>query len=1350
MLTYRSGWFFLLIFHFSLCKTSAQRFMPRFEHYSLEDGISDLRISASIQDHQGFLWFGTEDGLNRYDGYEFKVYRHDPDDPTSLAPGIVLSLMADSEGRIWVGADHLCRYDPASDAFVHYINDSDDYGSSARDITRLAETLDGYIWAGTHGHGLYRLDTVSKQFKHFSFVPEGPTYHQHSDTVMMIYEDQQANLWVGSGYIFDPSKGGLHRYDPQSETFTTYRHDPADPHSLQYNAIASAFEDSRGNFWVGTFGGALHLMDREKGTFTRFPYDPRHQEQFSSPSSPYTNSINAINEDPYGRLWIAGGTLVVYDPASDKTYRFQPDVKDPSSLSSWWIWSVFFDHSGNAWLSDGYTAFLDKTDIRPTIFTEYTEIPGDPSSIQGELIFDVINSEEKGLIWVGTNKGLNLFDPTNGKLVDFRPVDNGVRAICSDGAGGIWYGNWVSVLGHYDPKKQTYNPLPNPYQHTNDPQKDFVLNILYWSRDHILWAGTFDDGLFRFDPTENRFIRYPATGRGFNVSAILEDRKGRLWIGTVNSGLFIYEPETDQLVPVLDAKVHSILEDRRGQLWLGTDQSGLWLFDGESAPLKTYKIEDGLASNTVFSIVEDQSGSLWLATGRKISKFDPDTEQFLNFNERHGLRHRFTMLTDKSGILGPDGNAYFGAYGGMTEVFTREIPEVIATRPRVVITGITTPDTALSLSYRPQQQLKFPYHQNTLSFDYVGLHYTNPAQNRYQYKLENVDEDWVSAGTARRARYSDLDPDTYTFRVKAASSEGLWSEKIAAQTFTIYPPWWRTGWAYAGYTLLLLAVLLMARRQIIQRERLKNRLKLEQLEREKVEEIDQLRTRFFANISHEFRTPLTLIKAPLEDLLTSRRDDSERLAFLQMHQNTERLLHLVHQLLDLSRLESGALNLHTTEIDVNALLRQLAASFQSLADQKQLQLKIDVPETPLHLEVDQDKFEKMTLNLLSNAVKFAPENGWVQLKVAYTDHLRIEIGNDGTPIPPEEQTQIFGRFYQAGDTRHQGAGIGLALVRELVDLHEGKISVSSTADRGTWFVLELPLKKTEAPALTATISSVSLPQPDLPIDQPEPPVKSTNRPLSERPLLLLVEDHHEVRHYIRSKLTDHYRITEAENGRQGLELAIEQLPDLIISDVMMPEMDGISFCQKIKTDHRTDHIPVILLTAKADVDSRLSGLETGADDYLAKPFDSRELLVRSRNLIEQRERLRAALQKNTRSFTDSLEISSAEEQFLKCALELVETHLEDADFSTEDFAKSMQLSRTQLHRKLKTITGMSATDFVRNLRLEHAALLLGKNSDTVSQIAYRVGFNNLSYFAKCFREKYGVAPSGYQKQYFKA
>lgn len=802
-----------------------------------------------------------------------------------------------------------------------------------------------------------------------------------------------------------------------------------------------------------------------------------------------------------------------------------------------------------------------------------------------------------------------------------------------------------------------------------------------------------------------------------------------------------YYPLAETTLGFTDIKM-----DNNGNVWLSTPGEGIWqgrfTTDGGLEIEQKWTTKNGLHSNTFLAVHIDKNNRPWMASISGICYIDNgQTNCFTEVDGWNAINSQQLRMLETV-----DGKLWTVGYTGLSAIPLYDLPLNVLS-PQPLITEVQLFDGKADIfqyangtsEYGLPQQLELPYHQNLLRFHFAASSQVHPSKNQFRYQLEGIDADWQYAQETRNIAYPNLPYGDYTFKLLATNNDGKWSEKPATFTFTIHPPWWRTNWAYVLYICLIISVLEMARRQVVQREKLKSRLAVEQLEKEKVQEIDQLRTRFFANISHEFRTPLTLIKAPLEDLLDSKPNDTERRIFMLMHQNTERLLQLVNQLLDLAKLEAGSLQLEPKAGDVFYFLKQLAGHFQSLAVQKELTFTIDIPSAEHIVNYDADKLEKIVINLLSNAFKFVPQGGWVMIKAKKAPDFNIEIGNSGDPIPTEEQAKIFHRFYQSDDARHQGSGVGLALVRELVELHDGTISVKSDAN-GTWFSVVLP------PFEVADVEELAMPinteKTVLSIDNEEI-VNGSCATSGDLPLLLLTEDQAEVRAYIKSKLEKHFQIIEAENGAEGLSLAIEKLPDLIISDVMMPKMDGVSFCAAVKKDHRTDHIPVVLLTAKADIESKLTGLKTGADDYLAKPFNSQELLLRSQNLIEQRRKLQQHFSNEIQTIIPALEIDSAEQKFVKKAVAIIEKNLDNEKFSATDFAEAMLLSRAQLHRKLKSITNHSATDFVRHLRLEKAAQLLNAESDSVTQIAYQVGFNNLSYFAKCFREKYDCSPSDY-------
>ena len=631
------------------------------------------------------------------------------------------------------------------------------------------------------------------------------------------------------------------------------------------------------------------------------------------------------------------------------------------------------------------------------------------------------------------------------------------------------------------------------------------------------------------------------------------------------------------------------------------------------------------------------------------------------------------------------------------------------------------------------------------------MNFVNPERNQYKYKLEPYEEEWIETNASNRfARYTNISPGKYTFRVIGSNNDGVWNEEGATLVIVIAPPWWKTWWAYSLYGIVLAGLLIAARRNIIQRERLTSKLKLEHLELEKVQEIDKVKTNFFANISHEFRTPITLIQGPLKEMYKGTFKGDQRSVIGVMLRNVQRLSRLINQLLDLSKLETGKMKLHTSPVDLVQFLKETAASYESIADDKKIKYFFYPEVSELTAYIDAEKIEKVVHNLLSNAFKFTKEGGKVILNLkAEGKHFSISVKDTGIGIPPDQLDKIFDRFYQVDSSQtreHEGSGLGMALAKELVELHHGTITVESLEGKGTTFTVRLPLGKEHL-------------QKDEIVDQDDfkkseivyedlvaessgetEDEKSTVTADDHQPILLIVEDNADMRHYIRKTFSDHYQVIEAANGKEGITKAEEIIPDLIISDVMMPEMDGYKFCERIKTKELTSHIPVILLTAKADRESKLTGLETGADDYLSKPFDADELKLIVRNRIEQRKKIRERFSREVTLEPKQIAITSFDEKFLNKVMTIIEDHIGDENFSIDELSREVGYSNMHFYRKLKALAGETPSQFLRTIRLKRAAELLRKKSDNVTQIAYSVGFSSLSYFNKCFKEQFGVTP----------
>ena len=1319
--------FLILLFKwgsYGLLAQSSPAFHYQIEALGNQKGLNSSDVFALHQDRDGFIWVGTNLGLSRFDSHRFQNFTKVDNQPL----GKVYSIEEDSSGTLWIGG--------LNGLFFYENGQLQATPLKQYSIQALHIGKNNELWLGGLDFIPFAL-TASDLLKLKAHqIPKprpiiGPKEWRKKIGNLRVYDidtDNKGQVWLGLDNrraSFDGKK--LHLYWGDSIVIHKYR------------TVTAFHSDSV--FWGSERTPLIFQKNKQFYPITKEGiYDV-----FVSDSSIYLLTFNQLLELKNSQ-WDTLHTFSTY-----KNLFFQ---------------RMILDKEGNFWIA----AVGNLLKLTPNYFQAWPK-PKYPLYCMAIL--------PKQDIQIGSNKGSILELKNN----DFQflsrfdiPMRATVNAIYPDENGWVWYGtSMAGIILERNGQRKRYT--------MKDGLADNGHILFYKNKKGELWSGG-DGGIMRINIGENgnlsfdNFMAKIAKGDYPVFSAISENPNGTIWAAS-NKGLFTIK--NNQLErwafpePILPYPVITALGlDDNQHLWLSTQGEGLWQcrFSEQNEPklIRQWLTQDGLLSDVVLSLHIDKNNRIWAASQQGICCLDiRTTESKIEcFDQRDAWldapTSQLQLYESQEGLLWTVG------LNGITAFPLYDLPKN-RVQPQPFITQIQLFDGKEDIyqyahnevmNNQLPQQLVLPYNKNFLRFHFTATSHTRPEKNSFRYQLEGLDPNWQEAINEREVLYSGLQPNRYTFKVVAANNDGVWSDKVAHFSFEVLHPWWKTYWAYFFYFLLIALLVAFFIRQFMQRERMKNRLELEQLERKKIQEIDQLRARFFANISHEFRTPLTLIKAPLEDLLSSRKDDAARLAFYNMHKNTERLLDLVNQLLDLSKLEAGMLQLHAEVGDINAFLRQLAGHFQSLAEQKQLDFQINVSNKPLFLEYDKNKLEKMVLNLLSNAIKFAPIKGWVKIEAKWTTDLKgfknltglnnafyLKIGNSGEPIPAEEQPKLFERFYQAGDTRHQGTGIGLALVRELVELHKGKVGLESDAAKGTWFWLVLPLKKAVAvldngnkgiPKFSALQGQL-----DTSIAYPNLEENGQSAPLNA-PLLLLVEDHEEVRTYIKNKLQAHFQIIEAEDGKIGLAKATERLPDLIISDLMMPQMDGISLCQAIKKDHRTDHIPFILLTAKADVDSRIEGLKIGADDYLAKPFNSQELLVRANNLITQRQKLQERFQQAIKIGPNVVEANSAEQQFLEKAIQVVEDNMDNEGFSVEDFAKNLLLSRTQLHRKLKNITGQSASEFIRNLRLQRAAQLLKGEVDNVTQIAFMVGFNSQSYFSKCFRKKYGCTPSDYNKK----
>ncbi|MFQ5568412.1 MAG: two-component regulator propeller domain-containing protein [Rhodothermales bacterium] len=1347
-----------------------------FERLAEENDLPSAAVTSLWQDRDGFLWLGTLDGLGRYDGHEIKVFRHEEEDITTLSDSYlnVRALFEDQAGQIWVGTRQgLNRYDPATGRVRRYRHDPDDARSLSHDnVLALSQTRHGVLWVGTQD-GLNRYDPSTDDFIRYHHDPQDSASLSRSG-VTALAEDQAGRLWIGT-------RQGLNRYDAEADHFIRYYRDSDALPGFSHDDVFSLYADRAGQLWVGTWGGGLFRIDRDAGHVTAYPHipdDPR--------ALPHT-IVTAIEEDRHGTLWIGtwGGGLARLDPVRGTFVQYAHDLDDDQSLADNRVTSILEDRTGVLWVGtyDG----LSRSLLHRPFFT-YTYRPYLQTGLSHPKASQVYVSTD-GALWVGTlGGGLNRLDRTTGVLTRYRhdPGDpsslshDEVTAIWEDADGALWVGTLGGGLNRLDRATGVFTRYRHAPGDSASLGRDRIY-AAYQDADGLVWITTVFRGLAAFDLTSERYRYYthdPANPQSLSadmVWPIFEDHTGALWVGTLGGGLnrldrttgtfTRYRHDADAPQSLSGDRILTIAEDAGGTLWIGTMGEGINRFDRATERFYAYTTADGLPHNNVACILPDDRGHLWIGTMGGLARFDPDLEQFVRFGTAEGLPDAGFYFN--SCHRTPQGELVFGTMQGVV-LFHPDSLQLGWTPSPLAITGfdVFNQPAQLDSAITHIHRIERPHDDNFVAFHYAALDFRAPTQHQYTFKLEGLDREWVSAGSRRYASYPNLSPGTYVFRVRTLDFQGHRGKREASVHLVILPPWWQTRWAYLlyglGFTLLVLGFI----RWRAARQRQQH---LEEHAR-RIETLDKAKSRFFSNISHEFRTPLTLIIGPIKSALAGEYgllSESLRSQHQMMLRNGERLRRLINQLLDLAQLEEGQTRLAARRQDLTRFVEKTTLAFAPLAERYRIDLTCST-HGPCWIYFDADALEKVLANLLSNAMKFVPAGGQVQVAVLeHADKAEVVVADTGCGIAADKLPHLFDRFYHSDHTpaqRQEGTGIGLALAKELVALHAGAIHVTSEVGRGSTFTVSLKKGRHHlAPDQIvdeekwrrhrlAPLQQRPPTEPARTLEVPAPP--SSNGATAEetapasgedidRITILVVDDNADIRRFVRSFLEPVYRVLEAENGKQGLQRARQALPDLIVADVMMPEMGGFELCRHLGQDPQTDCIPVVLLTARAALEDELEGLGSGAVDYITKPFEAETLRARLESLLALRRRLRDrfAASRGTMSHEDP-----PRSDFVRRVCRIIEEHLQDDTFSVLCLTQEVGLSYSRLHARLTEEYGMSPSQLIRTIRLERAAELLRNREGYISEIAYAVGFNSLSYFNRRFREQYGMTPSKYLEQ----
>ena len=1359
-----------------------QETYPKFNFVGITEGISKVGVYSILQDDYGFIWIGTNgSGLYRYDGMEYKSYKHVLNDTTSLNSSLIFSSYFDSKNRLWVGTEEgLNLYDRDKDRFRRIpLMDNERIGNSIS-ISSLQEDNEGNLYIGGFEKGLFKLDLESFKVERIrvdELDPPNPLI------VQAIQMDSYGNIYVGTNR-------GLFELDERSELLSRSYFRGKDTMDAVHAPIKSLLIDEGNTIWVGTFSEGLYKISRKGGSdfFTRDKF------LFSQ------NTFFTLITLPDGTLMCGTENNGMFHISAEGTVlnHYVSSKNDESSILSNSIWTLYLDDDDKIWM--GYynkgVAIYDKLYDK---FNDIASYYNNPNSLQISSVTSIAQYPNGNLLIGLDGGGIDLIDLHKNKFTHINISGKGeytgltsdyIQTLFIDSKENVWAGSWDK--GIYFLKKGTKHFVNFNTVNTNgDLNSNTVMGITEDSQG-IIWIGTFHSGVHSFDPDKGRFIHHDYGSfieKGIvdsNIWKVLVDKKDNIWLGTTK-GLFKLEKREGGVMKVTpmaekmsqefknnSAANHilSLFEGADNSLWIGTKGAGLFRYDPNSGTFTGYNKLNGLLEESVCGIIESLDGNIWVAGNSGITVLDIETKEFTNYGINDGLlSNDFNM---NSAFRDNDGNIYFGSYQGVNYF-----------NPSNILTN--TNETSLYLSelklfnekVLPAQDgsplkhvisetdsIILKHNQSVFTIEYSGINFTRPEKNEFAYYLEGYEESWNYVGKKRSATYTNLDAGNYTFKLKAANNDGLWNVSPLNLHITVLPPWWKTNWALFSYIVLFILGIYLLNKLTQSRIREKQLINSEREKRLQDKDLDEKKFQFFTNISHEFRTPLTLILNPLNDIindtglnLPARVREKHRV----IYKNTDRLYRLVNELLDFRKLELNKIGLRARKFNLAELIGEVVGHFKEEAFERNIHLSLDVDMEDQLVWADDTMLEKIIFNILSNAFKVTPEGGAINIQLLYHDSsyqlplvdplnptkgVEIIISDTGAGLEKDQIDRIFERFYQVENLNksyYGGTGIGLEVVQNFMNLLKGKIEVKSEVGSGTSFKLILPkgkahLKKEEL------VSEIMEPDKikDRFITMDTLPVAEKVADLEEASgsyTLLIVEDNSELRNYLRNELRDQYRILLATNGGEGLEIAKTALPDIILTDVIMPGMDGFEFCKHIKGDIRTSHIPLMMLTAKARIDDRLEGIGTGADAYMVKPFDMRLLRLRLSQLITSRQLIFNKYFSVISDLPANGNTSSLDKEFIEKVLNYINKNIDDPDLSVESLASQLNLSRSQFYRKIKALTNQTANEFLRNIRLNRAKQLLEKGNCTISEVCFNVGFSSPSYFTKCFKVYFGLLPT---------
>ncbi|MDF2192767.1 two-component regulator propeller domain-containing protein [Paraflavitalea sp. CAU 1676] len=1390
-----------IVLVFTLLITSLSTFPAdtmRIARMGIEKGLSNNSVRCIFQDHNGFLWFGTYDGLNRYDGYEFRIFRNSLEDSNSLPHNFIYAINEDNDHNIWVGTGQgIGIYSNITGRFKPAFYKQAASGERLRissNVNSIAVDREGAVYIGTNGGGLMAQSKGESEARQISIQRNGRATSWFN--VVSVKVDRNDKVWLFIAAI------GLCYFDKAQQKIIPV---------LEKLDKASCIEPDRdGNIWIGSTMGVYRYSVASDSL--QLMYTEEDSQLLS-------NSIFSLAIAADGKLWIGtkSGGLTIADTRKHTVQHVRPG-DEPWQLSAETVSAIFEDREGRKWMGslNGGINIIAPT---PSFFRTYAHEPFNPNSLVSNFAACFLQ-ENPDKIWIGTDGGgISTWDRAANRFYHYRHEPgrpgtlshNQVSSILKDRSGNIWISTFGGGINRFNAATRTFQQYP--CINTQTGVENVNVWVMYEDSQHRLWATTFGDGsLYYYDPASDRFEVFSQEIK--DLLSIFEDRQGTLWGGTAHDLIRIDRAGKKHIRYEIGKPVRAIYEDKPGNCWLGAEGGGLILFDRHSGQLrKRYTVNDGLANNAVLNILEDKQGNLWMSTFYGLSQFNVAKGVFTNYFQDDGLQSNQFLyaaaLKLSSGEMLFGGIHGFNIFNPQLVSATRKAAPVLLTRIRINNLPLSQAGQYIRTTEDGRiRSIEMPYSDGALSVDFAALEFAAPYKISYAYFLEGWDKDWNYSGKLRTATYTKLNEGKYTLRIKATDASGAWTGNEFRMLVTVLPPWYRSWWAYGLYAALVISAIILyqryranqsrlhyevalakanASKEKAERERTEAVLQTQAAERamekvvtEKEQEINDRRLAFFTNISHEFRTPISLIINPIKELLLQPDAKKKDLTGLRLvYRNARRLLSLVDQLLLFRKAEAGADRLRIVKLDLVALCREVYLAFEQHALAANIQYQFQPAVDHLEIYADREKLEIAFFNLLSNAFKYTPPGGTITVTVKDgADAALASVQDTGYGIPADVGDKLFDRFYQVqkrGVPVKAGFGIGLFLVRHFVESLQGKIWYKSEEGKGSTFYIELlkgrthfgdelivddqpaeptifkelvEEKNTAVEVESKGVAAVA------PTDAAKVPVQRSKAQeldalLNEKKSILLVDDDGQVRGYLAQLFADKFVVYQADNALDGLKLAGQHVPDIIISDVNMDGMTGIEFCTAMKDDAGLSHIPIILLTGNEAQETKLEGLEGGADDYIMKPFDNELLMARVLNILKSRTSLQKYFFNEVTLGKTTYKVAPEYQRFLDNCIAVVEAHLDNPDFGIKMLATELNMGQSNLYKKVKSISGQSPSAFIRFIRLRKVAKTLIETNYNINEAAFDAGFNDMKYFREQFFKLFGMRPSEYVKAYRK-